>query len=272
MNQKTKDIQKRYDGFLQTAALWKNDAVFDLQHFELPFKSSKINIALDDKLRLGKYIERFVSFELMQHASIQIIAENIQIQKEKITLGELDGIILKNGKPIHLEIVYKFYLYDAAIGKNEIEHFIGPNRKDALLEKLTKLKEKQLPLLFTNECENYLNTIHLSSEKMEQQVYFKAQLFVPFSDKKLQLSKINQACIAGFYMNKIALANFSDCKFYIPNKLDWLIIPHENVNWGSFHQFTKSSDEYLERQYSPLCWLKKSNGVIEKFFLVWWVV
>ena len=24
MNQKTKDIQKRYDGFLQTAALWKN--------------------------------------------------------------------------------------------------------------------------------------------------------------------------------------------------------------------------------------------------------
>ncbi len=37
MNQKTKDIQKRYDGFLQTAGLWKNDVVFDLQHFELPF-------------------------------------------------------------------------------------------------------------------------------------------------------------------------------------------------------------------------------------------
>ena len=272
MQQKTKNIQKRYEGFLQTACLWKGTDIFGLHHFELPIKSSKINIEIDDKLRLGKYIERFVAFELTQNSSIEIIAENIQIQKEKITLGELDGIILKNGKAIHLEIVYKFYVYDAAIGKNEIEHFIGPNRKDALVEKLLKLKEKQLPLLFNNECRDYLNTIHLLPENMEQQVYFKAQLFVPFSDKKLQLSKINQACIAGFYMDKIALTNFSDCKFYIPNKLDWLIVPHKNVNWESFHQFIKSSDAYLERQFSPLCWFKKPNGVIKKFFLVWWVV
>ena len=270
MNQKTKDIQKRYDGFLQTGCLWKNSIVFDLKHFQLPIKSSKINIEIDEKLRLGKYIERFVSFELAQNSSIKIISENIQIQKEKITLGELDCIILKDEKPIHLEIIYKFYVYDATIGATEIEHFIGPNRKDSLLEKLNKLKEKQLPLLYSNECEKYLNSIHLTSKNIEQQVYFKAQLFVPFSNKNVELSKINKACIVGYYINKTELLQFFDCKFHIPNKKDWLVMPHEKINWHSFKQFEENANAYLERQFSPLCWVKKSNGEIEKFFLVWW--
>ena len=270
MNQKTKDVQKRYDGFLQTSCLWKNSVVLGLDHFQMPIKSSKINIDIDEKLRLGKYIERFVSFELAQNSSIKIISENIQIQKEKITLGELDCIILKDEKPIHLEIVYKFYIYDAAIGTSEIEHFIGPNRKDSLLEKLTKLKEKQLPLLYSNECEKYLKSIHLASENITQQVYFKAQLFVPFSNKSIRLSKINKECIVGYYINKTELSQFCDCKFYIPNKKDWLVVPHKNISWQSFYQFTESSKHYLEREFSPLCWLKKPNGTLEKFFLVWW--
>jgi hypothetical protein len=270
MQQKTKEIQKRYDGFLKTACLWENDAVFNLNHFELPFKSSKINKEIDDKLRLGKYVERLVSFEIAQNPAIEIISENIQIQKEKVTLGELDCILLKDGKPIHLEIIYKFYLYDATIGSTEIEHFIGPNRKDSLLEKLTKLKDKQLPLLYSNECKKYLKSIHLAPENIEQQVYFKAQLFIPFSDQKVQLSKINQNCIVGYYINKQTLVTFSNCKFYIPTKKDWLVLPHININWQSYKQFSENANEYLARQFSPLCWLKKPNGELEKFFLVWW--
>ncbi|AUC84084.1 DUF1853 domain-containing protein [Polaribacter sp. ALD11] len=270
MHQKTKDIQKRYDGFLQTNCLWKGNAIFGLQHFNLPYKSSKINSILDEKLRLGKYIERFVSFELAQDASIEIVSENIQIQKEKITLGELDCILLKDKKPVHLEIIYKFYLFDASVGTSEIDHFIGPNRKDSLVEKLTKLKGKQLPLLYSNECLKYLKTINLSSENIAQQVYFKAQLFVPFSDKKIQLSKINNDCIVGFYSKLEELEQFSNCKFFIPIKKDWLVVPHENVNWCSFIQFKEETNSILERQFSPLCWLKKENGEIEKFFLVWW--
>ncbi|TXD48413.1 DUF1853 family protein [Polaribacter sp. IC073] len=270
MHQTTKDIQKRYDGFLQTNCLWKDNAVFDLHHFEIPYKSSKINSILDEKLRLGKYIERFVSFELAQNTSIEIIAENIQIQKEKITLGELDCILLKEKKPIHLEIIYKLYLYDASVGHTEIDHFIGPNRKDSLLEKLTKLKEKQLPLLYSNECLEYLKTINLSSENVAQQVYFKAQLFVPIANRNIQLSKINKECIVGFYGKLKELAQFSKCKFYIPIKKDWLLVPHENVKWQSFSQFKEATTPILDREFSPLCWLKKENGEIEKFFLVWW--
>ncbi|WP_231494756.1 DUF1853 family protein [Polaribacter sp. Hel_I_88] len=270
MHQKTKDIQKRYNGFLQTNCLWKNDAVFDLHQFEIAQKSSKINIDIDEKLRLGKYIERFVSYQLKEENDTAIVCENVQIQQEKITLGELDCIILKDKKPIHLEIIYKFYLYDAYIGNNEIEHFIGPNRKDSLLEKLTKLKEKQLPLLYTSECKTYLKTINLDINNIEQQVYFKAQLFVPFSNLSIELLTLNQDCIVGFFINKKELENLSNCKFFIPIKKDWLIIPHQNVDWLNYVEFKQKSNESLTRQFSPLCWLKKPNGQIEKFFLVWW--
>tara|TARA_R110001592_G_scaffold266_1_gene1464 strand:+ start:78 stop:890 length:813 start_codon:yes stop_codon:yes gene_type:complete len=270
MHQKTKIIQKRYEGFLQTNCLWKCKSVNELHPFEIEAVSSKINIEIDEKLRLGKYIERFVSYQLQQEESISIICENVQIQKEKITLGELDCIILKDKKPIHLEIIYKFYLYDPSVGETEIAHFIGPNRKDSLVEKLTKLKEKQLPLLYSKECSDYLKTIDLDVDKIEQRVYFKAQLFVPLSEKNIVLIKLNQECIGGFYINKKELEQFKDCKFFIPNKKDWLIIPHKNVNWDNFHQFKEKSSEYLEREFSPLCWIKKSNGEINKLFLVWW--
>ena len=270
MHQKTKDIQKRYDGFLQTFCLWKNDAVYQLNQFEIVEKSSKINIEIDEKLRLGKYIERFVSYQLKQDHNITIVCENVQIQQEKRTLGELDCIILKDGNPIHLEIIYKFYVYDNTFGENELAHFIGPNRKDSLVDKLTKLKEKQLPLLYSKECSAYLKTIDLDSTGIKQQVYFKAQLFVPISNQNRQLTVLNNDCIVGFYSNQKELEQFSDCKFYIPIKKNWLIQPHQNVNWLNFSQFKNKSDEYLERNFSPLCWLKKPNGAVEKFFLVWW--
>jgi hypothetical protein len=269
MHQKTKDIQKRYDGFLQTACLWKNDAVYQLSQFKIAQKSSKINIEINEKLRLGKYIERLVSYQLVQENNITILCENVQIQKEKITLGELDCIILKDGNPIHLEIIYKFYLYKPELNKNEIGSFIGPNKKDSLVEKLTKLKEKQLPLLYSNECKSYIKSINLNIDKIEQQVYFKAQLFLPFSNQNIELKALNTNCICGFYINQKELEQFKDCKFYIPNKKDWLVIPDQNVDWLNFNQFKKESKEYLARKFSPLCWLKKSNGEIEKFFLIW---
>lgn len=270
MHQKTKDIQKRYEGFLQTNCLWKSDAIYQLHQFEISSKSVKIDFEIDEKLRLGKYIERFVSYQLAQEKSIKIISENVQIQQEKRTLGELDCIILKDNKPIHLEIIYKFYLYDSSNGNSEIEHFIGPNKKDSLIEKLTKLKEKQLPLLYSKQCEAYLKSINLNALEIKQQVYFKAQLFVPFANQNIELTNLNQDCICGFYINKKELEQYTNCKFYIPNKKDWLVVAHQNVNWLNLNQFKETSNTYLEREFSPLCWLKKANGELKKIFLVWW--
>ncbi len=270
MHQKNKDIQNRYEGFLQTPNLWKNNAVYNLQQFEIENTSLKIDIEIDEKLRLGKYIELFVSYQLNQENDITILCENVQIQKEKRTLGELDCILKKGNTTIHLEIVYKFYLIDKTVGTTEIEHCIGPNRKDSLIEKLTKLKEKQLPLLYSAECEKFLKSKNLTSKNITQKVYFKAQLFVPFTDRNIQLKTLNTNCISGFYINQKQLSRFIDCKFFIPNKKDWLVLPHTHVNWLNATEFKTISEKYLSRRFSPLCWMKTPSGEILIFFLVWW--
>ena len=269
MQQNSKEIQKRYEGFLQTPFLWTTTALHGLKPFLCEPKFTKINLEIDENQRLGKYIERFVSFELLQQESIKIIAENIQIQKDKLTLGELDCLLYKDSKPYHVEIVYKFYLYDESKGSTEIEHFVGPNQKDSLIEKLQKLSEKQLPLLFSKEAKNYLQTVGIESESCSQQIYFKAQLFLPYQSA-ICLETLNAACVAGFYIHQHQLHLFKNCKFFIPNKKDWLVIPHQQVNWLTYIDFTQKSTNYLQRNFSPLCWMKSKNGVLTKFFLVWW--
>lgn len=264
-------LQKRYEGFLNTACLWPNThLVYDLYQFETSYLSTKIDVSIENNLRLGKYVERLVSFELQQQDNIKILAENIQIQHNRITLGELDCLLLKNNTPIHLEIVYKFYLYDHSVGSSEIEHFIGPNRKDSLVEKLRKLKNKQLPLLYTDACKNYLDELHLNSKSIVQQVYFKAQLFLPYNNKNTTLKTLNNNCIVGFFINQKQLEFFKDYKFFIPTKKDWLLTPQPNVDWLNFRTFKLLAKDYFDRQFSTLCWIKQRNGVIDKAFLVWW--
>ncbi|MDB2556095.1 DUF1853 family protein [Flavobacteriaceae bacterium] len=261
--------QQRFEGFLNTPILWKDSEVCSLTQFKIEQELLSFNEVIDSNQRLGKYVERLVSFQLSQDKSIEIVSENIQISKNKITLGELDCIILKDGKPIHLEIIYKFYLYDAIIGESSLQHWIGPNRKDSLIEKLDKLQQKQLPLLYSKECQEYLRNIDLKSSDISQQVYFKAQLFVPLNTK-INHGEVNPACIVGYYIYRNELSLFKESKFYIPNKKDWLILPHTNVDWLNYDDFFIESKEYLDREFSPMCWIKSKNGELKKFFLVWW--
>nr|WP_246454601.1 DUF1853 family protein [Hyunsoonleella aquatilis] len=267
---KTKTLQKRYQGFLSTPCLWFGDAVYNLMQFEITSSPKKITISIGDKLRLGKYVERLVSYQLQQNENITVLAENVQVQENKTTLGELDCLLLKDGKPIHLEVIYKFYLYDSSVGTTEIEHFVGPNRKDSLRQKLTKLKEKQLPLLYSETCKPYLKSLNLKSEDIIQRVYFKAQLFLPYCSQNIQLNTLNLDCIYGFYITQNELDTFENCKFYIPSKKDWLIAPHPNVDWIKFKELRDITNELLEQKYSCLFWLKHKSGVIEKVFWVWW--
>lgn len=146
---KTNDLQRNFEGYLQTPILWQNTEVYGLQHYALkPMKVEAFTKEITQNLRLGKLVERFVFSQLGEDSECQILAENLQIQDGKRTIGELDALILDKGKPIHLEIVYKFYLFDPHENDNELSHWIGPNRKDSLLQKLEKLREKQLPLLY----------------------------------------------------------------------------------------------------------------------------
>ncbi len=258
----------QYNGYANTPRLWFGNLIGLIQ---IDFNSNYVftKLELEKKLRLGHLVERFVSHELKSDNDIKILGENIQIKKNKITIGELDCLLLKNNKPIHLEIVYKFYLYDENIGNSELEHWIGPNRKDSLIDKIEKLKNKQLPLLYNEQTKSSLKKFKLNYLNIEQKVIFKAQLFVPLNliDKPLRL--INNLCVVGYYIsfNKINTLNCEE--FYIPNKLDWLVEPNENVLWINYETAINKIKNEIMQNRAVLCWIKYKNS-LRKVFIVWW--
>ena len=271
MDLNSKDIQLQYQGFINTPLLWKSDIIFGLKQFEISEENSTtFEGPVSKKLHLGIRVERFVSHLLKQYSSIKIVAENIQIQKETITLGEIDCLLTKNEQPIHLEIIYKFYLYDESVGSSELEHWIGPNRNDSLVSKLIKLKEKQLPLLFHSQTKPYLEKLRIKIQNIEQYVYFKAQLFVPYKQKNASFYLINNDCVQGFHIQFNELSQLKNCKFHIPTKTNWLQEVQIQTNWKTYMQFIPKIELSIQNKTSPLCWLKQPNGEVFKIFIVWW--
>ena len=263
------NLQEHFSGFYNTPHLF-NSEVFGLKpYLKISSKTPVFNTLITKNYRLGQLVERFVSCELNQHKTIKILSENYQVNKDKITLGELDAIISDKNEAIHLEIQFKFYLYDASLGNNDINCCIGPNRKDSLLEKLTKLKEKQLPLLYKDETKPLLDSLLLKSKNITQNIYFKAQLFLPYGEN-IAFTNLNLNCVYGFYFNYNALDKFKDCKFYLPKKIDWLLDVNANVTWNTLESIKPQLDIYYLEKYTPLVWLKFPNGEISKCFVTFW--
>jgi hypothetical protein len=266
----TDNLQAQFSGFYNTPHLFLAP-VLGMQPL-LPIKQntpvfSGSNL---EKIRLGQRVERFVSTELLLDKNIKILTENPQIQTEaNTTIGELDCLFTTEEQPVHLEIQFKFYLYDESLGDTEIDCCIGPMRRDSLLEKLTKLKNKQLPLLYANETKPLLERLKYKAEDFIQNIYFKAQIFVPFG-KAVELQTLNPNCVYGFYFKYAELPLFKACKFYKPKKTDWLLDVTSNVNWKTYQEITPELAVFETEAYSPMLWLKQENGEISKCFVVAW--
>jgi len=142
---KKPDIQLQYEGFLNTPLLWGFNPFEELSQFEIPpTEITSFDELTPVKIRLGKLVERFVSHELRSNKSVSIIIENLQVIDNKITIGEIDCLLKYMNQLIHLEVSYKFYLYDENLGKLESEKWIGPNKRDSLVQKTAKLKSNFL--------------------------------------------------------------------------------------------------------------------------------
>ncbi|GAB1309157.1 hypothetical protein KH5_18400 [Urechidicola sp. KH5] len=263
-------LKLQYNGYRNTDNLWKGSAVQDIKQFNAPSNNNTIfNHINTPNLRLGKLVEQFVFNDLEQSSNIQILCENQQIKREKQTIGEIDCLLLKNDQAIHLEIVYKFYLFDSHMRSDDITCWIGPNRRDALSLKLNKLKTKQLPLLYKKESKPLLNKLGIKPENIEQQVLFKAQLFAP-NKTEVMFNQLNMDCLCGTYVHYEEIKQFSNCEFYMPTKLDWLIIPHKEVAWLPFKKFKTQLLIFMKEKSAPLCWVKYPDKQIKKMFVVWW--
>jgi len=270
MNPLSNNIHVQYQGYLDTPLLWKDHAILGIEQLHvISSKTPTFMEGIPDKLVLGKRVEQFVFKELEQSDSIEVLLKNTQVQNGKTTIGEIDCMLKQNDRPIHLEIVYKFYLYDPDMGENEIDCWIGPNRNDTLLKKLSKLKDKQFPLIHNNHTRPILDKLDLDASEVLQRVRFKGQLFTPYhTDVAFKL--LNQDCLKGFYIHVSKTNQFSDSTFYIPAKADWLLEIQTDVEWMIYDEFKKSTTTMIDQKRAPLCLIKFPEGKLQKFFVVWW--
>jgi len=272
-------VAKQFEGFLKTPPLWESEFQ-EIQQFKLAHITDPLNKpiagdlpSLASNFVMGKRVERFFEWIIRQNKGYKLLAENVQISRDKITLGELDFLLqdLINHQVYHVEMVYKFYVFDPSFS-SEAQGWIGPNRKDTLLQKTRKLKEKQFPLLFKPETEDLLNSLKLNSNKILQRTCFKANLFVPRKLHDKHFSEINSNCIAGSWIkfDEFITSPYRDFDFYAPKKQDWPILPYHGENWFSHSEIIKQIEILFESKRAPLIWVKKPGNKFERLFVVWW--
>lgn len=269
------NLKTQFLGFINTPSLF--DELCGLTQFEpnineiRNFDFTKLDIP--NNLNLGRRIEYFFKFYIEQSKSFDLIKSNIQIIDKKETLGELDFLIYdkKVDKYIHIEHIYKYYLYDTSFS-NEIDRYIGPNRNDTLVKKLKKLKDKQLPLLYKNESQKYLEDIDI--ESIKQKVCFKGNIYVPIELQDKNIPIVKNSCIKGFYINReefLKQKSFREYTYFLPHRNDWVSDSDTNNTWKPFDEVIEEIDLYLSLEKSPLVWLyDKKKGKTQSFFITWY--
>ena len=113
-------------------------------------------------LRLGNYYERLWHALLTLAPDVSILARNIALREKGRTIGELDLLIEDaHGALVHLELAVKFYLGmpdkvhaegdsqatdSTASGFSSHRMWWGPDPRDSLHDKVTRLRDHQLKL------------------------------------------------------------------------------------------------------------------------------
>lgn len=263
------DLISQFTGFLETPDIrTKYGSVIPVFEFpevditeELIAELEKIDHPRNSVL--GKRMESFFEIAIKFSNRYKLIASNIQINQQKITLGELDFLLFDNlnNKPLHVELVYKIYILDSEVGQNE-KMLIGPNRKDSFLEKMKKITTRQLPLLKHPETQIYLKKYDLDLDEIEQQICFKAQLYSNKPYTPLQIGKY-------LSLQEFQEMDKSNALFYAPKKNLWSAKPESGNHWHSYSEILEEIAELFRKKKSPLIWMKHKNS-FSRFFVVWW--
>ncbi|MDG1332499.1 MAG: DUF1853 family protein [Crocinitomicaceae bacterium] len=237
----------------------------------LSFSDSELGIP--ERLMLGKRAERYFSEWVRRSSEFDLVAENIQVIDQKQTLGEFDFIVRRKSDDqlIHVELVYKFYLFDPAVDGNEFEHWIGPNRGDQLDFKLDKLQNHQFPLLFSEAAKNKLENSGIDTSNIEQQVLFLANLFTPINHQ-VDFQEVNKNAIEGSWMNLddwVRTANSEDI-FAIPSQVNWFSRKLEQIEWLTKTEIMEKIMLMHTKKRSPLVYSKDVSSNQSRDFVVWW--
>lgn len=267
-------LQDQFIGFLNTPPLWENTE-FGIQQFEIPALEleSFQPQSIPQNIRLGHQME-YVFKQLMEHSeTYEVILHNLPVKQGNRTIGEIDFILNERAtqKLIHVELTCKFYIINPEITE-PMHRLMGPNKRDMFFTKMEKIKNEQFALLHAVEGIKTLGDHSIDPSQIEHQCCYKAQLYEPYGHTITNISPLNKACIVGYWLRfkDFNTTEFKVHDFYIPNKSQWVIEPHNQVEWISHFEVLTEIDLRMLKENAPMIWMKKSETEFEKFFVLWW--
>ncbi|MBN1005468.1 DUF1853 family protein [Amphritea pacifica] len=133
------------------------------------------------QFRLGYYFEDLVRFYIKTFIQPIELKYNIQVSREKATVGEYDFLMaLQNSINVHIEAAVKFYLCTTTdVNHCHLRDFIGPNRSDRLDRKWQRLTEHQLQLSKTDAGKTQAMALGLLPDR--HSLLLRGYLFYPFA-------------------------------------------------------------------------------------------
>lgn len=269
-------LQDQFKGFIHTPQIFAQNAIFGYPLFDtLPTRNYDLEELTEPGTRvLGKRMEHFFHYYITHFNALSVLAHNRQIIRHKHTLGELDFLLkdLASKQVSHIELIYKFYLYDPDCGTSEKDHLIGSNRRDSLNLKLERLQKRQFPLLFHPATQELLNELKIAPQHVLQKICFKASVFLPKHRQDIAFSEINPGTVRGYWIHvdEFTSEEYRNQQFFSPRKNYWPVNPEKNSTWFSHEEILAQINPRLEDEFSPLLWMKLPNGRLEQFFVVWW--
>ena len=128
--------------------------------------------------KVGFYFEALIRFWLMWKPGFRLLEHNLQIQGEGRTLGALDYLLIdRDGRSHHWEVAVKFYLQRRP--SDAWSAWVGPNRRDRLDIKLSRMRDHQLPLSGRPAARSLLEA-HGILEPPETAAIVKGMFFTPW--------------------------------------------------------------------------------------------
>lgn len=129
---------------------------------------------------LGHYFEALIEYWLSHWRRMEVYAVRLQVRGEERAIGEFDFLFRDRFRDInyHWESAVKFFLrFRHSDGSHE---WLGPNPRDTLQNKLTKVFRRQLLLAHNPAVKPLLHRLGIRA--VQSKAFIKGYLFYPVDD------------------------------------------------------------------------------------------
>lgn len=215
--------------------------------------------------RLGHYAESLIAYWLATNHRYQLIAQNLRIQVEGKTLGELDFVVLDrcSGMQCHWEVAVKFYL--GAHSATCLDEWVGLQRQDCLQRKVNHLFSQQIERSNAPACQQHLSTLGIEIQK--RHIWTKGRLYYPANTYPVSKSD----CIPKTALPFISSRHLQGVWITYDTLLTWAKShPHGRITWTNKAHWLGDLPAESQHLKSLLTGPINSQGKEPRSFTIQW--